>query len=91
MLLGADSLPWRKPDPRHLFETIARAGGEPGRAVLVGGHGDRPGCGAGGGGCPACWWASGRRGEAVAGLEPPAAVVGHYDELPEVLERLLPK
>ena len=35
-LLGADSLPVRKPDPRHLVETIARAGGEPGRAVLVG-------------------------------------------------------
>ena len=27
-LLGADSLPWKKPDPRHLVETIARAGGE---------------------------------------------------------------
>ena len=36
VLLGADSLPWRKPDPRHLLETIARAGGEPARAVLVG-------------------------------------------------------
>ncbi|MCG2841492.1 phosphoglycolate phosphatase [Sandaracinobacter sp. RS1-74] len=33
-LLGADSRPWRKPDPRHLRETLAEAGGE--RAVFVG-------------------------------------------------------
>lgn len=35
-LLGADSLPVRKPDPEHLFETIRRAGGDVKRAVLVG-------------------------------------------------------
>lgn len=26
-LLGADSRPWRKPDPRHLLDTVAEAGG----------------------------------------------------------------
>ena len=35
-VLGADSRPWRKPDPRHLLDTLAAAGGEPGRAVYVG-------------------------------------------------------
>ncbi|MEM7488658.1 MAG: HAD-IA family hydrolase [Pseudomonadota bacterium] len=35
-VLGADTLPVRKPDPRHLTETIARAGGAPGRSVLIG-------------------------------------------------------
>lgn len=35
-LLGADTLPVRKPDPEHLFETIRRAGGAPDRAVLMG-------------------------------------------------------
>lgn len=35
-VLGADSLPVRKPDPRHLFETLARVGGRPERAVLIG-------------------------------------------------------
>jgi phosphoglycolate phosphatase len=35
-ILGADSRPWHKPDPRHLTETIAALGGEPGKAVLVG-------------------------------------------------------
>lgn len=33
-ILGADSRPFRKPDPRHLLETIAAAGG--GRALFVG-------------------------------------------------------
>jgi phosphoglycolate phosphatase len=33
-LVGGDSLPWRKPDPRLLLETIARTGG--GRAAFVG-------------------------------------------------------
>lgn len=33
-LLGADSRPFRKPDPRHLHETVAAAGGA--RALFVG-------------------------------------------------------
>ena len=35
---GGDSFPARKPDPAHLFSTLAAAGGEPGRAVMVGDH-----------------------------------------------------
>lgn len=35
-VLGADTLPVRKPDPRHLLETIARLGGDPLRAVMIG-------------------------------------------------------
>jgi phosphoglycolate phosphatase len=33
-LLGADSRPWRKPDPRHLLATVAAAGGS--AALFVG-------------------------------------------------------
>jgi phosphoglycolate phosphatase len=33
-ILGADSRPWKKPDPRHLFDTIAAAGGR--TALFVG-------------------------------------------------------
>lgn len=33
---GADTFAFRKPDPRHLLETIARAGGDRDRAVMVG-------------------------------------------------------
>jgi phosphoglycolate phosphatase len=35
-ICGADSFAFRKPDPRHLTETIARAGGDPRHAVMVG-------------------------------------------------------
>lgn len=33
---GQDVFPFRKPDPRHLLETIALAGGDPERALMVG-------------------------------------------------------
>ncbi|AWN52312.1 phosphoglycolate phosphatase [Methylobacterium sp. 17Sr1-1] len=35
-ICGRDTFPYFKPDPRHLTETIARAGGDPARAVMVG-------------------------------------------------------
>ena len=33
---GADTFAFRKPDPRHLTETIRAAGGDPARAIMVG-------------------------------------------------------
>jgi phosphoglycolate phosphatase len=33
---GGDTYAWRKPDPRHLTGTIAKAGGDPARAVMIG-------------------------------------------------------
>ena len=33
---GRDTFPYFKPDPRHLTLTIERAGGDPGRAVMIG-------------------------------------------------------
>ena len=35
-ICGADTFAFRKPDPRHLTETIAKAGGNPNDAVMVG-------------------------------------------------------
>ena len=35
-ICGRDTFPWFKPDARHLTMTIARAGGDPRRAVMVG-------------------------------------------------------
>lgn len=35
-LIGADTLPVRKPDPEHHFEAVRRAGGNPQRSLLVG-------------------------------------------------------
>jgi phosphoglycolate phosphatase len=88
VLLGADSLPVRKPDPRHLLETIARAGGVPERAVLVGDTvTDRETARAAG--VPCVLVGFGPEGGAVSALEP-EALIAHFDELPEVLERLVP-
>jgi phosphoglycolate phosphatase len=36
VILGADSQPYRKPDPRHLLDTVAKLGGDPRNAVMVG-------------------------------------------------------
>jgi phosphoglycolate phosphatase len=35
-IIGGDTLPVQKPDPGSLLEAIARAGGDPARAILVG-------------------------------------------------------
>jgi len=35
-ICGQDTFDWRKPDPRHLLETIALAGGDPEQAVMIG-------------------------------------------------------
>jgi phosphoglycolate phosphatase len=86
-LLGADSLPWRKPDPRHLLETIARVGGVPERAVLVGDTvTDREAARAAGIPCVLV----GFDPDAAAADLAPEALIAHFDELPAVLERLLP-
>jgi phosphoglycolate phosphatase len=36
VILGGDSRPYRKPDPRHLLDTIAKLGGDPKSAVMIG-------------------------------------------------------
>lgn len=35
-ITGADSFPYKKPDPRHLFDTIAKAGGNNKAALMIG-------------------------------------------------------
>lgn len=35
-IVGADAVAHRKPHPEHLVETIARAGGTPNRAIMIG-------------------------------------------------------
>lgn len=35
-LIGADTLPVRKPDPEHFFQTVREVGGDPARSLLVG-------------------------------------------------------
>lgn len=35
-ICGADTFTFRKPDPRHLLETVERAGGDPLEAIMIG-------------------------------------------------------
>jgi phosphoglycolate phosphatase len=87
-VLGADSLAVRKPDPQHLLETIARAGGRRDRAVLIGDTvTDRDA--ARGAGVPCVLVGFGPDGQTVAGLEPDA-LLGHYHQLTDLLEKLVP-
>lgn len=87
-ILGADALPVRKPDPRHLTETIARAGGITGRAVLVGDTAtDRDTARAAG--VPCVLVGFGPEGAAIARLAP-EAILHHFEELSGLLEGLVP-
>lgn len=87
-MLGADSLDVRKPDPGHLLGTIAAAGGSPAAAVLIGDTiTDRDAARAAGVRCVLVGF--GPEGAAVADLAPDA-VLRHYDDLPDLLARILP-
>ena len=86
-MIGADTLPVRKPDPEPLFEAIRRAGGAPDRGCLVGDTvTDRETARAAG--LPSVLVTFGPAGGDMATLEP-EALIGHFDELPEVVARLI--
>ena len=86
-LLGADSLPVRKPDPRHLTETVIRAGGDPARSLLVGDTStDRET--SRNAGVPSVLVTFGPSGEDMAALEP-EALLSDYAHLPQIAERLV--
>lgn len=86
-LVGSDTLPVRKPDPETLREAVRRAGGAPERCLLVGDTvTDRETSRAAG--VPSVLVSFGPDGETVARLEP-EAMIGRYDELPGVVQRLI--
>ena len=87
-LVGADTLPVRKPDPAPLREAVARAGGLASRALLVGDtETDRLTARAAG--MPCILVTFGPDGDDVARLRP-EALLRHYDELDAACLRLLP-
>ena len=88
-MLGADSLPVRKPDPEHLFETVRRMGGDPARAVLIG-DSDTDHNTARAAGVPSVLVGFGPAGEKVAALEPDA-ILDHYDDLPRLIADMFPE
>ena len=86
-ILGADSLPVRKPDPTHLIETAKRAGGDPKRMVLVG-DSDTDRNTAANAGVPSILVTFGPSGEDLAALKP-EALLHDYRDLPEIVRELI--
>jgi phosphoglycolate phosphatase len=86
-LLGADTLPVRKPNPEHYFETVRRVGGTIGQSLLIGDTiTDRDTARAAA--VPVVLVGFGPEGPAVSRLGPDA-LLQHYDDLPALVERLL--
>ena len=87
-LVGADTLPVRKPDPAPLIEAVRRAGGRLERSLLVGDTvTDRETARAAG--VLSVLVTFGPMGQAVRDLAP-QAVIDSFDELAAVAEALLP-
>lgn len=87
-VLGADTLAVKKPDPLHLIETVARAGGETRRALMIGDT--RTDCDtASAAGVPCVLCRFGYAAEALEELAAAAAIDG-FDALPTLAERLVP-
>jgi phosphoglycolate phosphatase len=87
-LIGADTLPVRKPDPAPFLEAVARAGGARGRSVLIGDTvTDRETARAAGRPCALVTF--GPTGRAVADLGP-EALIDNYDGLDAIIDRLIP-
>ncbi len=86
-LIGADTLPVRKPDPEPLREAARRAGGDPLRCLLVGDtitdHTTARAAGV-----PSVLVTFGPNGADMAGLEPDA-LLDSFDDLPAAAQRLL--
>ncbi len=87
-LVGADTLPVRKPDPAPFFEAVALSGGARDRSILIGDTvTDRETARAAGRPCVLVTF--GPTGRAVADLGP-EALIDHYDGLDDVVDRLIP-
>lgn len=86
-LVGADTLPVRKPDPLPYFAAVERAGGSATRSMLVGDTAtDRETARAAG--VPSVLVTFGPEGRSVARLEP-EALLDHFSDLPDLAARLI--
>lgn len=87
-VIGGDSLPEQKPHPRPLLEAIARAGGAPGLAIMVG-DSETDIATARAAGVPVIAVDFGYGGQPAHQLGADA-VISHYDELDRSIRALLP-
>lgn len=86
-LIGADTLPVRKPDPAPLVEAVKRAGGDPAQCVLIGDTvTDRKTSAALG--VPSILVTFGPAGRGVEALEP-EGLIDHFDALDAEVARLI--
>ncbi|RLJ60342.1 phosphoglycolate phosphatase [Litoreibacter meonggei] len=86
-LVGADTLPVRKPDPLPFVEAVKRAGGDPARAVLVGDtQTDRDT--STNAGAPSILVTFGPGNFDVSTLKP-EALLDHFDDLDGIVARLI--
>lgn len=86
-LVGADTLPVRKPDPAPLIEAIRRAGGDARRALLVGDTATDRDTGRAAG-VPVALVTFGPEGAGVARLDP-EALLERFEDLAGVAARLI--
>jgi len=86
-LIGADTLPVRKPDPEPLREAARKAGGDPAACVLVG-DSDTDRNTSLAAGVPSILVTFGPSGADMAALEP-EALLDRFEDLPGVVERLI--
>ena len=86
-MIGADSLPTRKPDPAPYLAAVERAGGVVARSMLIGDtETDRlTGRAAG---VPVALVTFGPEGAGVARLQP-EALLHHFDDLPGIVAKLI--
>lgn len=86
-LIGADTLPVRKPDPEPLFEAARRLGGDPQKCVLIG-DSDTDRNTARAAGVPSVLVTFGPSGDDMAALEP-EALLSDYADLPRIVAELI--
>jgi len=87
VLIGADTLPTRKPDVAPYVAAVERAGGTVPRSMLVGDT-DTDRRTARAAGVPVALVTFGPEGRDIARLDPDA-LLDHFDQLPELAERLV--
>lgn len=86
-LIGADTLPVRKPDPRPYRAAVEAAGGEVAASFLIGDtETDRKTAAAAG--VKVALVGFGPEGEAISRLKPDV-ILNHFDELPELAQQWL--